>query len=365
MLATCAWAQENTTDALFEQHIPLLFFGNRSKYQGSKSTLTVLFLDGYERLSGRYISYLRSRGLQIHNVSTSVRRLTDTFSNLKQFGTYEILCFLRWPIIAEYVRNENITEQVIHIDADVVFNATTEEVIEDVRGLTFVLQGCPAFISISHYDWFDSYYEELSKLAENIVGYSSEAWHERSGWEKSWRDKWAGSRDRQIISSDQDLMSHLIHTGKIIQDNPLDFVKHFRLFYMENPLYLHSYAFLQLSKSSNLTFSTDGHVCYIEGKKIAVWHFQSDFLRYVNAAVALSRLHWPFRYPNHLSGKGSEIVSTLARRGFNMSRAETYNQINEINLDHGENGFSFVDLFNRQKYWKKNVFSNRFGSHLI
>jgi hypothetical protein len=363
MIITCAWADENASDVLFEQRIPLLFFGRRSKWQESKSILTVLFLDGYERLSSRYISQLKSYGIRTRDVSMSVRRLTESFSNLKRFGRYEMLCFLRWPIIAEYAKNNDIKEQLIHIDADVVFNATIEEVVDDVRGLTFVLQGCPAFITISRYEWFDYYYEELSRLAEDIVGYSHEAWNERIGWEKSWREKWAGSRYRPIISSDQDLVSHLIHTGRIIQDNPLDFVKRCQLFYMENPLYLDSHASLQLAKSSHLTFSSDGHVCYLEGKKIALWHFQSDFLKYVNAAVVLSRLHWPFRYPNHLLGRRSDLVSTLARRVFNMSRAEGYNQIKEINPEQADNGFSFVDLFNPQKHWKKNVFDNSISSY--
>ncbi len=63
-----------------------------------------------------------------------------------------MFCFLRWQTLAEYLRVENTRGQVFQIDGDIVFNAKPEEVANDAKGLTFVLQGCQAFVSIANGD---------------------------------------------------------------------------------------------------------------------------------------------------------------------------------------------------------------------
>ena len=253
----------------------------------------------------------------------------------------------------------SIQKQVIHVDGDIIFNGHPQEVVNDVRGLTFVLQGCPAFVTITNQDWLECYCEELAKFHRDIEGYSSIAWKERNGWKESHREKWAGSRFQRIISSDQDLLSHLIHTGGIIQDNPLEFTKRLTLFYVENPLYFHSHAKIQLSKDSGLGFSSDGNTCYVENKKIAFWHFQSDFVRYVNTARVLHRMHYPSRFPNHLEpSRWQQLVSGMRRRARQMSRREVYSCLEELNSDKSHAVLSFANIFNRQSYWKKGIFSN-------
>lgn len=168
-------------------------------------------------------------------------------------------------------------------------------------------------MAITNYDWFECYYAELVEFSRDIEGYSSMAWNERWGWEKSDIEKWAGQRYRRIMSSDQDFISHLIHTGRIVQDDPVHFVKHLSLYYTENPLYFDSHAEIQLSKHGGLSFSSDGDTCYVDGKKIAFWHFQSDFSAYVNAAIVLHKICYPFLVPNHLSGRLSWLLSLVAR----------------------------------------------------
>lgn len=354
-----AWLRENQNSTSFEQQVPLLFFGNRLKQQNSTQIFNVIFLDGYDRLSSQYINQLKGLGFNVVNFSRQFQRLAGELPGLTRFGAYEMFCFLRWRALAEYLKSENTRGQVFHIDGDVVFNAKPEEIANDVKGLTFVLQGCPAFVSITNRDWLDYYWEQLIKFHEDVEGYSSTAWNGRTGWEVSSRDKWAGSRFRRIISSDQDLLSHLIHVGGIIQDNPLNFTRHLALFYMENPLYFHSHAKIQLNKDSGLRFLSDGDSCYVNNKKIAFWHFQSDFMRYLNTARVLYRMYYPLQFPNHLEPSGlRRVVSALCKNAPRMSRREAYLCLEELASDKSHAALSFANIFNRHSYWKKGIFSN-------
>jgi hypothetical protein len=354
-----AWLKENQDGAAFEEQVPLLFLGNRLKRQSSNEIFNIIFLDGYDQLSRSFISNLKTVGFNLINLSSECRHLMKSFSKLDRFGKYEMLCFLRWPVLLHYLKAENIKKQVLHIDGDIIFNAHPEEVVNDVRGLTFVLQGCPAFVTVTNHDWFECYCEELVKFHRDIEGYSALAWKQRLGWEQSHRERWAGFRDRRIISSDQDILSHLIHTGRITQDNPLEFVKQLRLFYMENPLYFHSHAKIQLSKDSGLEFLSDGNTCYVDNKKIAFWHFQTNFVEHVSTAHVLHKLHYPSRFPNRLQTKQwGRLLSSVCRRAQRMSRRQVYSCFEELNLDKSYTSLSFANIFNRQSYWKKGVFSN-------
>lgn len=196
------------------------------------------------------------------------------------------------------------------------------------------------------------------KFNRDIEGYSLRAWDERLGWEKSYREKWAGSWYRRILSSDQDFISQLIHNDRSIQDNLSQFVKHLTLYYTENPLYFDAHAEIQLSKHRGLSFSSDGDTCYVDGRKIAFWHFQSDFSAYVNAAIVLHRIHYPFRFPNHLSDRPSQLLSLAARGTHRMTRKQIYESLKEMNPDESNVNLGLADIFNCRSYWKRGVFSN-------
>ena len=110
-------------------------------------------------------------------------------------------------------------------------------------------------------------------------------------------------------------------------------ILHLELYYTENPLYINSHATIQLSRNRGLAFSNDGDTCYLEGRKIAFWHFQSDFLRYVNVVIVLHNIHYPFRFPNHLNGGISRKLSLGARRVYPMTRSEIYGSLKELNSE--------------------------------
>src|SRR5262249_32292468 len=152
-----------------------------------------------------------------------------------------------------------------HYDGDVVFNEDPDVVANLLHGKTFVLQGCPALTSISDHGWFDQYREQLDRFTNDVRGYSELAWTERDGWETSEREKWAGQRFRRTISSDQDLLSHLIHTDRIVQHKPsviLNDLQSYMLF--ENPLYLHGYD----NNLRHAKYERISGIDHIDGKRV-------------------------------------------------------------------------------------------------
>ena len=228
----------------------------------------------------------------------------------------------------------------------------------DTKNYTFTLQGCPAFLSITDYQWFDNYTRELDSFSADIEAYSDNAWKEREGWKTSHETRWAGSRLRKIISSDQDLISHLIHTYKIIQDDPKVFCGQSNLYYAENPLYIHSHALLQLRKTERLKFTIAGDSCFIEDRKIAIWHFQSNFVRYINHFLLLQRMFYPFSIPNELetSSMVTSMLKRVSRRRY-LGRLQIYEALKELNRSSQDAELSFKDIFNRKRFWKKDILS--------
>lgn len=299
-------------------------------------------------------------GFNISNQEHEYKRIRKAFYQLERFGEYELNCFLRWIVLRKFIYDEGIRQHVYHIDGDVIFNGTPEEISQDTAGKTFVLQGCPAFVSIAEHEWFEYYFESLHKFHEDIEGYSRKAWQERPGWESSHQTLWAGGRFRETITSDQDLFSHLIHTGRTIQTPPAEFAKELNLYYMENPLYLSSHAETQIGQGNRLQFKEIAGKYYVNGKKIALWHFQSNFTQHLQLAWHLKRIHYPFRYPNLLE-------SNLLTRNFGYlilkmfpetNRAGFYDKLIALNDQPADQSFRMQDIFNNRRFWKKDVFAD-------
>jgi len=125
---------------VFRRKGAIAILGNYLQERGSDQSFHLIFLDGYDRLSTKYLSELKNVGLNLVDFSSEFWRLSTAFPGLERFGRYELLCFLRWPALGLYLKQENIREQVFHIDGDVIFNALPQDIAVDVAGLTFVLR---------------------------------------------------------------------------------------------------------------------------------------------------------------------------------------------------------------------------------
>lgn len=328
----------------FESHVPLKFVGKRNLKLGFKNDITVLFLKGLDKLDSTYKTELVELGYQLVDTNNTYEKLCERYPNFKRFGDYERNCLLRWLVIQETFPNEPI----IHYDGDIVFNECPSKISNWFAGTTFVLQGCPAFTCISDKRWFDIYTKELNLFHNQIEEYSKAAWHQREGWEGSKFFKWSGERHRSIISSDQDLISHLIHINMLPQSNPdtiLGLVPNHIL--IQNPIVIEEH-----QKGLPFNYERRNGVDYLNQKQVLFWHMQSDFCYYL--ALCLIQKWFFFnlvklRYNALKANKlllylyaASTKILPLKKRSFIYSN---YFISNDFNI-----------VFNKKIWWRKGVF---------
>ena len=342
-----AWVRRNAEH--FEKNIPLSFIGTRNEKLGFCNDIDVLFLDGYELLDDRYRGYLKDLGFNLYDVNKIYIDLNEKYCLLNRFGDFEKKCFLRWLVIRDFFSGERI----IHYDGDVVFNEDPLILSSILEGRTFILQGCPAFISISDLDWFYQYENNLNRFIDDIDGYSLMAWHERDGWELSEQHKWAGQRYRKLISSDQDLFSHLVHTNQIKQDKPseiLPLLKDYAIF--ENPLYLHLYVDRLPTKYIRCM-----GIDYLADKKVLFWHMQSSFNAYLYRFILRKTFLLKLvskRLSNHLENINLEtyVLSMITKIQAKIMDDRARQRVYEYFFEKDD----FHAVLNDETWWKKDVF---------
>ena len=347
----CVWCNNNSQE--FEKHIPLQFLGSRNHALGFSNQFEILFLDGFDRIDEIYKSSLKELGYNLHDCSKKFYLLDKKYHALEQFGDYEKKCFLRWLVIYQYFAGEAI----VHYDGDIVFNEDPLILQNKMQDKTFMLQGCPAVTCVSDQDWFNQYQSQLDLFINDIEEYSERAWSQREGWELSQENKWAGSRFRNIISSDQDMFSHLIHTEQIIQNNPDEIISQFQSYILfENPLYIH--LFSPWNKNMPFKYERVNNIDFIQGEQVAFWHMQGYFVKYLGEYI---------NFKNILGFLNITITNDLDEFGFNKEGYlyrfkrkiinkffKRYSRLEVYNLFFNKRDFS--DVLNSRVWWKKEVF---------
>jgi hypothetical protein len=343
-------------DKEFEAKVPLHFVGQRNQNLGFKARLDVVFLDGMGWLSPHYRAVLGDLGYVVHDASALFSQYAKKYEQLSRFGDYEKKCFLRWLVIRDLFAGEPL----IHYDGDIIFNEDPKVIAQKVTGKTFVLQGCPAFTSIFDNVWFDQYVAQLNDFVADMQGYSLRAWQTRCGWETSFTTQWSGSRFRPLISSDQDLLSHLVHTGGIKQDAVEEIMHAFDDYIVfQNPLLFHMYNFhipYTYMRENGVDFCSyvraDG-ANLIYKKKILLWHMQSCFNFYASKCLLLQKLS-PFSYFMRVKFNPSgslplDIMNKkIARISHHTDRLSVYQYFFQTH--------DFSCLMNGRAWWKKGVF---------
>ena len=363
------WAKGNAD--LFEKNVPLYFVGKRNAKLGFSNDIDILFLDGYDYINGGYRGSLQELGFNLYDVKNIYSDLEEKYSLLNRFSDFEKKCFLRWLVIKEFFSGEKI----VHYDGDVVFNEDSLVLSRKLEGKTFVLQGCPALTCISDVDWFSHYEDNLNLFVNDIERYSKHAWIEREGWELSEQHKWAGQRYRKIIASDQDLISHLIHTDRILQNKPSEVLNCFSEYILfENPLYIHAYS--PWRETLPFSYKRIDNIDYINEKRVAFWHMQSNFISYLVKYSSYSQLIklLKIRLPNDLEFKDIAVSRSIV--DISCSKTDKYKKykgrilnlvlrsIKKIKRKHyrldmyheffDKNDFS--SIYNNAVWWKKGVF---------
>lgn len=342
----CVW---HNGKAGFEKNIPLEFVARRNEKLGYVAEIDVIVLDGFANFSPEYKATLSRLNFRLIDCTTIYRKAETEYSALARFGDYERKCFLRWIVLRRYYRDEAL----IHYDGDVVFNVNPNVVSGLLANKTFVLQGCPAFTCVSDVGWHDAYGAALNDFVADIEEYSREAWIKREGWETSDRERWAGQRYRKIITSDQDFLSHLIHTRQIRQDSPRDIaaiLSGYTLF--ENPLYVNAYPPWQYASCAYRR--VDG-VDYINDQKVFLWHMQSNFSEYLSKFLIMTNLlkcnnHF-VTYKTDEPDRRPDVKNRIAGM---LNRFIAYPRLDIYQHFFGEHDFS--EVFQDVIWWKSGVF---------
>lgn len=339
-----AWCNNNSVS--FENIVPLQLSGRRNQQLGFKEKLNIVFLEGYELLDEKYKDSLNELGYEFHNTEKIYKELNNKYKDLSRFGDYEKKCFLRWLVISEYFKGENI----IHYDGDIIFNEDPYSLQEKVEGMTFVLYGCPALTVISDNNWYSTYKYNLDSFVSNIVDYSAKAWKSNLGKQEA-KKIGSGIRTREIISSDQDLLRHLIQTKSIYQEQLENIV--FKLndyVVFENPLYLDSY----YNSSFPIKYERTRGIDYLNGKKVLFWHMQSDCISYLTKFMILKEYLTKIPVAQRLNLKPNKVESYLLKifkkvKGINkLSRLEVCKFFFEET--------DFREVLNDKIWWKKEIF---------
>lgn len=354
----CVW---NNGKGEFEQNIPLEYIALRYEKLGYATEFDVVVLSGFDNFSSGYKDSLSRSKFRLIDCGGLYKEAEFRNPSLARFGDYELKCFLRWIVLHELYQSEPL----IHYDGDVVCNENPGRIAELLTGRTFVLQGCPAFTCIGDPDrWYGVYRAALDEFTSDIEAYSSAAWYEREGWEQSENEKWAGQRFRKTISSDQDFLSHLIHTGKIIQDSPQSVLDSLRTYTMfENPLFINGYHPWNFERC---TYNRIGAVDYINGLRVLFWHMQCDFVHYLSKYLIMATtLHCTAhkcRLPYAVSSimpetagyqddRTSDVhnwMAELLNKFIGRSRLEIYR--------HFFDNENFSPVFQQAVWWNSNVF---------
>jgi len=285
---------------------------------GGCRSLTVVPMAGADVLLDPVRELSASMGAAWFDGRDIFRELEDAFPRLASTrGEYEVRCLLRWPLLRRMLGGTDF-RQVWHIDSDMLFYASLEELARDTAGKTFILQGCPAFSSISEPGWFDTYERALRALEDTgepgfRVTREMRARH-REG------DVGLGNSSvyRIPLTQDQDLIECLVGEGRMPQD-PFPVVLGDSFYYMQNPLCLRAWH-RAVSEDAGAMFEERGDAICVGSRRVPFIHFQADATRFLEAyrraaSVGLARaLPHPFSDPDDYASPlslGYRLVSRL------------------------------------------------------
>ena len=177
----------------------------------------MVVLEGMDRFSDHYLYSLERLGFTLIDYSKPFKNIVARYPRIaKKYSAFEKNCFLRWIAFKDLFLNSG-DQQFWHLDSDVVLHTSLEELAEDTKNKTFMLQGCPALVSIADPTWFQSYESHLCNLDKDIAGYSNEAFARKPACKSRDLELANQSLYRNQLGSDQDLLEYLVSSGQIPQ----------------------------------------------------------------------------------------------------------------------------------------------------
>ncbi|WP_029015168.1 hypothetical protein [Niveispirillum irakense] len=316
-------------DEAFERVMPLRFQGRYLAARNWPNRITVSFMSGFERLSPGYIAELRDLGYEVTDRGAWMDEIRAGFPTLTVLPAYFSFTYLRWLLLERLIRSGEAELPAVLIDGDLLLTSHPDDILADVRGKTFMIQGCPCFTTISDMGWFEAYREEVTRFARDPVAFAADAVHVRDNPTCPDREFCNVSLFTTPFRHEQDLQEYLIAAGRLPQDRTAR-VFDSDFYWVQNPLFPGEWVTEQ--KGEPLFLWRDGQI-WNRGRRVPFVHFQNDFSdyawRYMTVdqwlGTGLGSLVPPQRRGPLLSGR---IIAGLIRRtpGYRpgYSRLATY-----------------------------------------
>ncbi len=284
MIFQFMWSSDR--EDLFEQAVPVLWHGEHLLKNGWGNPITLCFLNGLESLSSGYREYLVRLGYRVLDCAPLTTEFLKRYPRIRKLSINSRFWFLRWNVL-QRLAAERVARTVLHLDGDVVLLVDPNQILRDVEGSTFMLQGCPALTVISDPDWFSIWEEELALLLEDRVSYLKKAHAEKVHPRRPGREYCNVCTYSGNHFEDQEMLQYLIAAGRLPQalsaeifDSPF--------YWMQNPLLPGDWHEEQAAGAHRLVVEKDGY-SLVGDKRVALYHFQTDFAKYCSTWLQFSR----------------------------------------------------------------------------
>lgn len=328
MIFQLVWATGD--ECLFEKSIPLLWHGEYLARQGWTNGIKLGFLEGIELLSADYRSRLEQLGYELIDCSSHIAACLQEYPALKTYTKTHRYWFLRWNVLDVLTTELAGKNTVIHLDADVVLMADPSELYRDVMGKTFVLQGCPVLTVISDREWFAAWRRELANFLRTPDEYIKRAILLKDHPVRNSREFCNEMYYVPGRFHDQDMLEYLIAAGILPQSTSAE-VYESSFYWIQNPLLPGEWYDEQSAGEKRLVIEKDD-VVYIDSKRVAMYHFQSDFAKYcrmwqqfarfgMGGGASLLKLAGPGRRNSSLVDAAGKLLDLANRK---VSRRAVY-----------------------------------------
>lgn len=278
-----------TDENSLKKAVPFEALAQSLKKYSQNSIIKLVVLEGYDRLSDTFLNHLNTLGFEIIDYTTEFSALLDRFPNICQhYNQYERNCFLRWISFKEVTKKDEAIGQFWHLDCDVVLYTSLDDLAEGTKGKTFMLEGCPVFVSISNKNWFEVYAQELNKLEHDIDGYSLKAIAEKEICRKKDSGLCNQSLFRNPLGSDQDFLEYLV-SAEIIPQEKSEVVFQSPFCWVQNPLQFSLWDNYQKFKEKPGKVEYRNEEIIYGGKAIPFIHYQNTFCNFANILLILNK----------------------------------------------------------------------------
>ena len=308
---------KTASELAMRNSVPFEILGKSALENGSSSQITIVMLEGYKYLSKDYIDELEKLNFRMINYEEKFREIVSLFPNIdKKYNVFERNCFLRWLAFKDLAQKDHVSH-FLHIDSDMVLYSSLEEIAKETENKTFMLEGCPAFTSISDFNWFNIYETEINKFEKDISKYSDEATEAKKLLPENNLEICNTAVWRNPLGSDQDLLEYLVSTEKISQ-NKSEEIFNSKFFFIQNPLLIKYWAEKQGVMTREKMTEKDGQIFY-GTKRIPFTHYQGTFCYYANIFIIAHEF-----FPFNLFGLEKYLYYKIDKTKFRLPKIAIY-----------------------------------------